>query len=126
MGRRYPYETAGKRLWPKLQPEAQGMRAEPTPAEEALWDAPRGGKLGARFRRQHAIGRFIVDFACLPQMLVVEVDGGMHETQAGQDEKRDAHLAAAGCRVLRYWNDEVLTGLDRVLHDIRSHLKPVG
>jgi very-short-patch-repair endonuclease len=122
MAKRYPYETAGKRLWPKLEPEAQRMRAEPTEAEGVLWQALRGGKLGARFRRQHAIDRFIVDFVALRPKLIVEVDGGIHETQAGRDAERDASLRAAGYRVVRFTNDQVLTKLDRVLQEIRRHL----
>ena len=93
---RYAYETAGKRLWRKLKPEAQRMRRAPTRAEEAMWQRLRGGKLGVRFRRQHAIGRFIVDFVCLPAKLIIELDGGIHQAQAGRDEERDTILRNEG------------------------------
>ena len=122
MANRYSYETAGKRLWHKLEPEALRMRKSPTPAEDALWQALRGGRLGVRFRRQHAIDRFIVDFVCLPARLVIEVDGDIHINQVAQDGERDARLALAGYRVLRYPNEQVLNELDRVLHDIASHI----
>ena len=72
---RYSYETAGKGWWRKLESEGKRMRREPTPAEEALWQRIRGGKLGIRFRRQHVIDRFVVDFVCLRAKLIVEIDG---------------------------------------------------
>ena len=123
MANRYSYETAGKRLWHKLEPEALRMRKSPTPAEDALWQALRGGKLGVRFRRQHAIGRFIVDFMCLPAKLIVEVDGGIHSVQTGRDDERETLLRCAGYQVLRVSNDEVLHNLDQVLQKIGDYLK---
>ena len=98
------------------------MRSEPTAAEEALWRAIRGHRLGLRFRRQHVIDRFIVDFVCLPAKLIVEVDGGIHEKQVRRDEERDARLQGAGYLILRYTNNNVLGEIDRVVDDIRRHL----
>jgi very-short-patch-repair endonuclease len=119
---RYASQTAGKRWWRKLKPEGQRMRHEPTPAENALWQALRNGKLGVRFRRQHAIERFIVDFICLPAKLIVEVDGGIHESQVGRDEERGALLQSAGYEIVRFSNNMVLSDLESVLHDIRRRL----
>ena len=120
---RYAYETAGKRLWRMLKPEAQRMRHAPTPAELALWQRLRGGKLGVRSRRQHAIDRFIVDFVCLPAKLIVEMDGGIHEAQAGQDAERDTILRNEGFIVVRYTNDQVLNSMESVISDIGEHLR---
>ncbi len=99
------------------------MRRAPTRAEEAMWQRLRGGKLGVRFRRQHAIGRFIVDFVCLPAKLVIELDGGIHEEQAGRDEERDTILRNEGYLVVRYANDQVHNDLDSVISDLVKHLR---
>ena len=97
------------------------MRHAPTRAEEMLWQALRGRRLaGLRFRRQHAIGQFIVDFCCSERRLVVEVDGGVHEGHRGYDEARDQTLSALGFRVLRFNSEEMLYTLDRVLETIAA------
>ena len=124
--KRYAYETAGKRLWRTLQPEALRMRGEPTAAEIVLWEALRDKKLGVRFRRQHAIDRFIVDFVCLPAKLIVELDGGSHDGLEGRDQERDAILKSAGFRVLRFPNEQVLKDVSPLLRTIRISLDASG
>jgi very-short-patch-repair endonuclease len=91
-----------------------------TPAEARLWNGLRGWKLG-RFRRQHAVGEFILDFYCAPTRLCVEVDGGVHEEpgQKAKDEVRSKVLAAFGIRVLRFSNEEVLRDTPLVLRRIQ-------
>ena len=118
------YTTADPRLWAKLKPVARGMRREPTDAEYLLWQRLRRRELTARFRRQHQIGQFIVDFVCLSERLVIEVDGGVHDEpdQRNHDTARDAHLTAAGFTVLRFPNDRVFRDLDAVIADIQRHL----
>jgi very-short-patch-repair endonuclease len=96
---------------------ARGMRKQPTEAERVLWRHLRGEQLGDRFRRQHCAGAYVVDFACVAQRLVVEVDGGQHNGSA-HDAVRDAWLASKGWRVLRFWNNEVLGNMDGVLQVI--------
>lgn len=92
------------------------MRREPTDAEKALWRALKSRQLSAcKFRRQHAIARYIVDFACLESMLIVELDGGQHATQRRRDEARTRALEAMGFRVLRFWNTDVLANTEGVL-----------
>lgn len=76
----------------ELQTAARGMRKQPTPAEAHLWQALRGSALGVRFRRQHPVGRFILDFWCPEARLVVEVDGEIHEHQQERDTERTAML----------------------------------
>jgi very-short-patch-repair endonuclease len=74
-----------------------------------------------KFRRQHPIAPFIVDFYCAGASLVVEVDGMSHDKRADEDEQRTEFLRGQGCRVVRYTNREVLTRLEDVLRDIAHH-----
>jgi very-short-patch-repair endonuclease len=102
---------------------AREHRLNPTGAEDALWQALRNAKLGVRFRRQHVIDRFIVDFVCLRLNLVVEVDGPVHETVDSRDAVRDARMAGLGYRTVRFTNAQVLNGLDEVLGAIRREIQ---
>jgi very-short-patch-repair endonuclease len=104
---------------PELIAAAKAMRWHPTPAEGRLWEALEGRKLrGLKFRRQHAVGPFILDFYCPAYKLVVELDGAHHAEQASYDQARTEQLMAYGYRVLRFRNHEVLANLDRVLERI--------
>jgi very-short-patch-repair endonuclease len=103
-----------------LRDAARRLRRDPTEAEHKLWRAIRGSALGVGFRRQHPIGSAIADFACVEGRLVVELDGGQHGGAA--DGERDAAMQAAGWRVLRYWNNEVIENLEGVLADILKAL----
>ena len=94
---------------------ARRLRRDMTDAERILWLRMRGRELlGLKFRRQHPIGHYIVDFTCLDAGLVVELDGGQHAGSVA-DELRTAFLEDAGYLVLRFWNNEVLTQTDAVL-----------
>jgi very-short-patch-repair endonuclease len=87
-----------------------------TLAEHKLWQAIRGKQLGAyRFRRQHPIGPYIADFACIEKLLVIELDGEQHQDQAAYDERRTAYVESLGWKVLRFWNNDVLNNLEGVL-----------
>jgi very-short-patch-repair endonuclease len=87
-----------------------------TPAEHALWQAIRGRRLGGlKFRRQHPLGPFVVDFVCPPRKLVIELDGEVHDDRVGYDEARTEQLSEYGYRVLRFRNQEVLMNLGAVL-----------
>src|SRR4051794_1903713 len=95
-------------LWAKLKPLVQEKRKNPTLAENRLWLRFRNGGIGGfRFRRQHAIEPFIVDFYCPQARLVVEVDGPIHERQVEADRFRQEMLEACGLTVIRFKNDEV-------------------
>jgi very-short-patch-repair endonuclease len=95
---------------------AQEMRRHVTEAEACLWAALRRKQLkGLRFRAQHPVGPFILDFYCAARKLVVEVDGPSHDSRSEQDAIRTAHLEAYGYRVLRFSNAEVLNDLESVL-----------
>src|SRR5690606_24923861 len=88
--------------------KAQMMRANPTTAEAALWQQLRGKAIGYKFRQQHLIDDFIVDFVCLSKKLIVEVDGEIHNFQQEADAERTAILEAKGYRVVRFKNEEVV------------------
>jgi very-short-patch-repair endonuclease len=122
-------------LWGKLQPEVSRMRKEPTSCEELLWEELRDRRLsGYKFRRQFAIDRFIVDFYCPKEWLVVEVDGPIHEAQEVEDRERDEILKGFGYRVTRFSNAQVADNIEIVLteilmqlenHDWRSKSRPI-
>jgi leucyl-tRNA synthetase len=101
---------------------AKEMRKDHTKAEDILWQELRDYKLGAelKFRRQHSIDAFIVDFICIPKRLIVEVDGGYHETddQKAYDEERTKRLNELGFEVIRFTNDEVINNTKQVLKTI--------
>jgi len=102
---------------------AKELRREMTPAEKLLWQEIRANKLGVRFRRQQVIQGFIVDFYCHQAGLVVEVDGGIHDLQKEEDERREKALSALGLRVVRFGNDEVVKSLSAVVGKIRETIE---
>jgi very-short-patch-repair endonuclease len=100
------------------------MRCEPTPAEKQLWQKLKNKQLlGLKFRRQHSIDRFIVDFYCNKVRLVVEVDGSIHEYTQAEDAWRQRFLQSLGLRVLRFSNAQVLNSMDGVLEAIAAYLQ---
>jgi len=101
---------------------AKRLRRELTEAEAALWLQLRANQLGVKFRRQHPIGSFITDFCCVERRLVIELDGGQHSEQAEYDARRSKYLASRGYRVIRFWDDAVLTSIDEVVEQIRISL----
>ena len=105
---------------------ARRMRAQPTDAEHVLWQRLRHDiELGSsHFRRQALVGPFIVDFISRKAKLVIEIDGGQHDWQRESDTLRTRHIEAAGYRVLRFWNNDVLGNLDGVLNEILRALPP--
>jgi very-short-patch-repair endonuclease len=103
--------------------KARALRHHPTEAEARLWTQLRGHRLaGVGFRRQHAIGPFIVDF-CVPRCkLVVELDGSQHLEQEVYDAERTAYLEAQGYRVMRFYNNQVMKEMEAVLGEILEAL----
>ena len=99
---------------PKVRIERK-LRGAQTDAERKLWFALRDRRLGGfKVVRQEAIGPFIADFVCRDRRLIIEVDGGQH-AESAKDVVRDVYLARENCRVLRFWNNDVLTNRDGVL-----------
>ncbi len=100
------------------------LRQNSTDAEKHLWYYLRAKRLkGYKFRRQHLVYPYVVDFVCLAKMLIVELDGGQHAEQCAYDEKRALFLQAHGYSILRFWNHEVLQETEVVLNEIFTSLK---
>ena len=100
---------------------ARSLRKAQTDAEALLWSRLRARQLsGLKFRRQHPVGSYFADFACIEIGLVVELDGGQHNdpTVAAYDQRRQADMAALGFRTFRCWDNDVLTQTEAVLASI--------
>ena len=119
------YNTADPTLYEALKEKAEEMRKNPTEAESALWEMLRGKNLDTKFRRQHIIGDYIVDFVNLEKQLVVELDGGYHNDpeQKALDKQRTDFLQSKGFSVLRFSNEEALYNTDETLSIIKNALK---
>ena len=110
----------------------RALRNNMSDAEQALWRLLRGRQIsGLKFRRQHPCGDYILDFVCLENRLVIEVDGGQHGEQRVYDENRTQKLQEAGFCVLRFWNNEVLKEMESVrekiwlvVQELQSHPPP--
>jgi very-short-patch-repair endonuclease len=110
-------------LHQKMVEVARQFRKESTPSEEILWQALRGKKLqGKKFRRQQPIGSFIVDFFCPSAKLIVEVDGGIHESQRELDKARQELLESLGLQFIRFPSSLVENDLPKALEAIRAAL----
>ena len=117
--------TPSTRIKPATKRNARDLRRNPTDAERALWRHLRQRQMaGLKFRRQHPIGRYILDFVCLDARLVIELDGGQHADRQDADQERTAWLEARGYRVLRFWNTDVLEHPEGVWDLILRALRP--
>ena len=99
------------------------LRNNLTPAEAVLWSSLQKKQLeGRKFRRQHSIGKYIADFYCPSEKLVIELDGAGHFTPEGSDadEIRDSYMKRLGIKVLRYENREIYYNLEAVLENIKN------
>ncbi|MBU0502073.1 MAG: endonuclease domain-containing protein [Candidatus Margulisbacteria bacterium] len=104
---------------------AKTLRREQTKAEKLLWGYLNNrGVGGAKFRRQHPVNRFILDFYCPAKKLAIEIDGGIHDIQKEYDFARQQTLEAKGIRFIRFKNEEVLDALDSVIKKIKFALSP--
>lgn len=93
------------------------LRKTSTKAEQKLWSRLRQNQLGCKFRRQHPVGGYIADFACVEHRLIIEADGGQHADDPN-DAIRTQRLEALGWRVLRFWNNDILGNSDGVVEVI--------
>ena len=104
--------------------KARQLRRQSTDAERKLWAILRNRQLtGYKFRRQVPMGSYIVDFVCFEKNIVVELDGGQHQAQHGYDGNRTQWLQSAGFRVIRFWNNQVLSETDGVVQAILATLE---
>jgi len=108
------------------QEYARKLRLRTTKAEQRLWSLLRNRQLkGRKFRRQHAIANYVVDFYCNEHKLAIELDGNFHANDVAKeyDKSRSALLAELGIIVLRFWNEEVMVDPGTVLQRIGEHLQ---
>jgi very-short-patch-repair endonuclease len=126
--RRRPPSQARTRL-PAVKQAARKLREESTPSERMLWEALRGARLrGLKFRRQHPIDRFVLDFYCPESRLAVETDGAVHDKLHTADEERQTILESMGIRFVRLpaslVEDDFDPALDRIERAAFSHPSP--
>jgi very-short-patch-repair endonuclease len=101
------------------------LRVNQTDAETKLWNRARNRQIdGNKFVRQQPIGRYICDFVCREKLVVIEVDDGQHSGSA-RDEVRDRYLRTQGYRVMRFWNNDVLSNIEGVLTVIDEALREI-
>ncbi len=107
-----------------LRERARKLRKNQTDAEQTLWQHLRRRQIsGHRFRRQHPLGNYIVDFFCFEEGLVIEIDGGQHAEQTDYDNERTRWLESQGYRVMRFWNNEVQEEIEAVMQAIWEELE---
>lgn len=109
---------------PLLFEKAKDLRDRTTTAEYTLWQYLRNKKLGVKFRRQHPLFLYVVDFYCHELKLVIEVDGGIHELEEIKklDKEREINIRELGLTVIRFSNNEVLYQIEKVLEKIKSYI----
>ena len=106
-----------------MKSRARALRRNMTDAERLLWRSIRDRQMGGwKFRRQHPIRPFIVDFVCVERKLIIEVDGGQHANKVQEDASRSGYLRNKGYRLLRFWNNQVLKETEAVLDMIFAAL----
>lgn len=110
---------------PIIFQRAKALRSRPTDAEQKLWEHLRTHPYGYKFRRQHPLNYYIVDFYCHAKKLVIEADGSIHNRAdiIMNDQEREAALRSLGLTVLRFTNDEILHQTEQVINTINEHLK---
>lgn len=118
---------SGEGVKEKLLTFAKELRKNQTDAEKLMWQFLRNRQLlDLKFRRQHTVEGYIADFACTDHRIIIELDGGQHNTDDGiaKDATRTAKLEAAGWQVIRFWNNEVLQNLEGVAQFLMVTLTP--
>ena len=110
----------------QLKDRRQGLRTCGTTAEASLWLLLKGSQCeGRKFRRQHSIGKFVVDFYCRSERVVIELDGEQHFTEEGHDynEKRSGYFKSLGISTIRFENCEIFDRPETVIQDIKAMFK---
>jgi len=104
--------------------KSRKLRQTSTPTELKLWQFLRARRFqNLKFRRQYPMGPYVVDFVCLTQKLIIELDGSQHLEQVAYDQQRTSYLEQLGFRVIRFWNHDVLQRLPWVLGSIRENIE---
>ncbi len=104
--------------------QARKLRKSSTAPELKLWQYLRNRRfMNLKFKRQFPIGPYVVDFVCLSNKLIIELDGGQHMEQVAYDNKRTEYLEHFGFRVIRFWNSDVFNRFDLVLSEVRRYVE---
>jgi len=122
----YPLSRVRERVGVRADAKAKAreLRGRMTEAEAMLWQHFKGRRFqGFKFRRQRALGPYILDFVCLEVGLVIEIDGGQHAEQQDYDQSRTALIESQGLTVIRFWNHEVMNETPAVLEKIWQTLQ---
>ena len=105
---------------------AKRLRHEMTDAERVLWREVRAHRFaGLKFKRQEPLGLYVVDLVCYEAKLIIELDGGHHADQQEADAERTRWLESRGFRVIRFWNNDVLTNIAGVMQELEGELNPL-
>ncbi|OHB15224.1 MAG: hypothetical protein A2431_01915 [Candidatus Zambryskibacteria bacterium RIFOXYC1_FULL_39_10] len=107
----------------KLKERRRELRKRSTTQENLLWEKLRNRKIGCKFRRQHSVGGYILDFYCKEKRLLIEIDGGIHmKTEAKKnDEVRDKYFKEINFKILRFKNNDIEKDIDMVVEKIKSY-----
>jgi len=116
-------KSSNPALYGELSKRAKEMRNNPTKAERMLWERLKNKQLGAKFRQQHIVNKFIVDFCSIEKALVIEVDGDIHDKQKEADAQRSKILEKEGFTIIRFKNEEVINNIEFVISKIEETLK---
>ena len=106
----------------KFKDRRKELRKYLTPQEFKLWFYLKSKNIGTKFRRQHGIGPYIVDFYCKEKNLIIELDGSQHLEAREYDKERDLYLQTIGIKVLRFWNSEIDNNMEDVLNRIKQEI----
>jgi len=106
----------------KIIVKARYLRKEETKAEKILWQELRNKKLGVKFRRQHPIDKFILDFYAPEIKLGIELDGSSHKENTEYDKLRTEYLKSQGIKIIRFWNADVENNLESVIERIKDEM----
>ena len=103
---------------------ARVLRKNQTPQEQKLWNLIRNNQLGVKFKRQHPIGNYIVDFVCREKWLIIELDGSHHNEEKNiiSDNKRTLYLNSRGYKVIRFWNNDIDNSIEGVISEIKKYI----
>ena len=107
---------------PILKPRRIDLRKNQTPQEVLLWARLRNNQLGLKFKRQHSVGPYILDFYCPDKKLAIELDGSQHLNNKEYDQERTNYLLVLEIQTIRFWNNDVNINIDGVLQEIISRL----
>ena len=108
-----------------IKTKARNLRQNSADVERVIWQILRNRQFhNLKFRRQYPIKPYIVDFICLEEKLIIEIDGGQHAEQVEYDKARSVFLESRGFRIMRFWNNEVLENLEGVYDALTLALSP--